>query len=87
MRASYVIIPVVALLLLAGCATQPNVGNYSTPGFFLGLFHGLLAPLSLVGSLFVDVRVYAFPNSGWWYDFGFVLSCLGWAGGASAASN
>jgi len=87
LRASHIAVPLVLLLLLGGCATQPHVGAYGAPGFLTGLFHGVVAPLSLIGGLFVDVRIYAFPNSGWWYDFGFLLGCLGWAGGASAASS
>jgi L-amino acid N-acyltransferase YncA len=34
-----------------------------------GLLHGLVAPFALIGSLFYDVRIYAVPNSGSWYDF------------------
>lgn len=61
-----------ALLLgLAGCAAQPAA--HGGPGFFLGLLHGLLALFSLLGSLFLPVRIYAFPNSGFGYDLGFVL--------------
>jgi len=36
------------------------------PGFFSGLLHGFLVLFSLVASLFTDVRIYAFPNSGFW---------------------
>jgi hypothetical protein len=58
-------------LPIAACATQPSPG--AAPGFFMGMLHGLFAPFSLVGSLFWDVRIYAFPNSGFGYDLGFVL--------------
>jgi hypothetical protein len=73
-------------VMLAGCATQPGPGWPSTPGFFSGLFHGLVSPLALVGGLFLDLRVYAFPNSSWFYDLGFMLGLLPWAGGAASAS-
>lgn len=59
------------LLALAGCATQPPHGK--APGFLMGLLHGLEVPFSLVGSLFLRVRIYAFPNAGFGYDLGFVL--------------
>ena len=75
-----------AFALLAGCATQPPPSADDLPGFFSGLLHGGLILFSLVGSLFTDSRIYAFPNSGGWYDFGYVLgaaSVLG-ASGASA---
>ena len=60
---------VLAALALAACATQPAaVAN--APGFWLGLVHGMTAPFSLIASLFWDVRIYAFPNAGGWYDLG-----------------
>ena len=60
-------------VILGGCASQPEPSAYDPPGFFSALFHGFLSPVALIGSLFVDVRIYAFPNSGWWYDLGFML--------------
>lgn len=73
---------------LAACATQPNMGSYSSPGFFIGLFHGLVSPIALIMGFFSEIRVYAFPNSGWWYDLGFMLGLVPWAGGgATAVSN
>ena len=60
-------------LLLASCASRP-MGVEGDPGFFLGLWHGLVAPLAFVVSLFSDeVRMYAFPNVGRLYDLGFIL--------------
>ena len=61
-----------SLVLLTACATQPVSVTHDVPGFLLGFFHGFTAIFSLVGSIFLQVRVYAFPNSGFWYDFGFV---------------
>ena len=74
-------LPWMALLLVlaaaAGCAHQPAPVFPDPPGFFSGLLHGFLMLFSLIGSIFTDVRIYAFPNSGFWYD-------LGYLGGASA---
>jgi len=64
-----------SLFLLTGCASQPNDGSYG-PGIFVGLWHGLVALPSVVVGLFTDVRVYNFPNSGYWYDVGFVVGFL-----------
>jgi len=61
----------VLALALAGCATQPAPPQGDTPGMLMGLLHGLIALPALLASLFVTVRVYAFPNSGFWYDLGF----------------
>nr|RAV97907.1 hypothetical protein DBT41_14900 [Aerococcus urinae] len=64
---------VMIALVLASCATQPTPAAFDSPGFFSGLLHGLTAEFALFASLIWDVRVYAFPNSGWWYDLGFML--------------
>ncbi len=82
---SIVMISAVALCL-ASCATQPPPSAPSPPGFFSGLLHGLLIVVSFIVGLFTDYRIYAFPNSGGWYDFGYLIGasmCLG-SGGASA---
>ena len=63
----------IAAGLLAACATQPAPSTLGPPGFLYGLLHGLISPFALIGGFFTDVRVYAFPNSGWWYDFGFII--------------
>lgn len=48
-------------------------------GFFYGLLHGFITPISFVASLFDDDTViYAVNNTGGWYDFGFLLGSSGW---------
>ncbi len=72
---------------LSGCAHQPSGAvSPSAPGFLLGLWHGFIAPISLVGSFFADHRMYAFPNSGVLYDLGFLLGISAWGGGGGAYS-
>ena len=61
--------------VLAGCAHQPPPQGHEA-GFLTGLFQGLTALFALLGSLFLPVRPYAFPNGGFWYDAGF---CLGFS--------
>lgn len=68
-----VLTALVLALLLSSCAVQPPHSAPGGPGFFLGFLHGLICVFSLIGSIFWDIRVYAWPNSGGWYDFGFVL--------------
>lgn len=78
---------VVAALALASCAHQPPpVKVFDPPGFFSGLAHGFLILFSLIGSLFTDVRVYAFPNSGFWYDVGYFLGASAFLGGGGGAA-
>jgi hypothetical protein len=66
------VIIVAAALCLAACASQPEPAAHQMPGFLAGFFHGFVAVLSLIGSLFLHIRIYEFPNSGFGYDFGFV---------------
>lgn len=66
------ILAVNALLLLAGCATQPAAQAHG-PGFLAGLLHGLIALFALAASLFWNVRMYAWPNSGFGYELGFAI--------------
>lgn len=73
-------------ILLTGCATQPAPLDTDTPGFFSGLLHGFLIFFSLIGSLFTDYRIYAFPNSGGWYDFGYFLGAASALGGTAAGA-
>ncbi len=47
----------------------------------MALIHGFIAPLALVGSVFSDFRIYAFPNAGFFYDLGFLLGLSVWGGG------
>jgi opacity protein-like surface antigen len=74
-----------AALLLAACAaTQaPDAVAPTAPGFLLGLWHGFIFPVAWVVSLFADkVAVYAVPNSGGWYDFGYFLGIVVFGVGA-----
>ena len=82
-------VPVLLLLALGACASQPAPPVPDVPGFFSGLWHGAIAPLAFVGGLFTDIRMYAFPNTGSWYDFGFLigLSIVWGGGGVSVAYN
>jgi len=75
-------------LLLAACAATQSQGTVQpqAPGFLLGLWHGLIFPVAWVLSLFTDnVAVYAVPNNGGWYDFGYFLGILAFGGGAKGS--
>ncbi|MDX9882831.1 MAG: hypothetical protein RBS73_12265 [Prolixibacteraceae bacterium] len=73
-------------VLLAGCATQSVVDISSPPGFWHGLLHGFIILFSFVISLFTDYEIYAFPNSGVWYNFGFLLGVMIFFGGGGAGA-
>ena len=70
--------PLAGLALIAGlaaCAVQAPQGVApEAPGFLLGLWHGFIFPVAWLLSLFIDnVAIYAVPNNGGWYDFGYFL--------------
>lgn len=84
MRLSIALMLSAALLVLAGCAampTPPSTGA-AVPGFWMGLWHGLIFPIAFVVSLFrSDVGIYSSINNGVWYNFGFFLGVGGLASG------
>ena len=73
-------------LLLSACASQTPAAvaqAADTPGFWWGLWHGFVFPWAWIGSLFDrDIAVYAVPNTGGWYDFGFFLGVTVLGGGS-----
>jgi hypothetical protein len=44
-------------------------------------------PFTFIGSLFMNVRIYNFPNAGRWYDFGYIIGVAMISGGSGAAAN
>ena len=73
-----------SVLLTACAATQtPSAIAPQAPGFLLGLWHGFIFPVAWVVSLFTSqVAVYAVPNNGGWYDFGYFLGIVVFGVGA-----
>lgn len=83
------LIILVLIILLASCAPEhiecPT--NVKLLGFWWGLWHGWISPITFVISLFNDsVEMYARNNNGGWYDFGFILGVGGLSFGSSKAS-
>jgi hypothetical protein len=75
-----ILVLTITILLLASCAPGPNDVE-KTPnakgrvaGFWAGLWHGLISPVTFVISIFSKkVRLYEIHNSGTWYNLGFVI--------------
>ena len=78
------------VLVFSGCADVTPIQDCvvdKPAGFLWGLWHGLIAPISFIGSLFIDdIAMYAINNNGGWYDFGFVLGAGILFGGSGKAS-
>jgi len=67
-------------LALSSCAPGPNSAEKTSDtegkiaGFWLGLWHGLISPITFIVSVFSkNIDIYEVHNSGSWYNFGFVL--------------
>ncbi|RVT90740.1 hypothetical protein EOD42_23345 [Rhodovarius crocodyli] len=79
MRRAATLAALLLITTLGACASQPlPLAGGDPPGFFLGLFHGWSCTVALWIGLFTGDRIYAFPNAGWWYDFGFVSGVWTW---------
>ncbi len=70
----------ILLLVSVSCAPGPNelekIPNKEgkIAGFWKGIWNGLIAPITFIVSVFKkNVRLYEVHNSGFWYNFGFVL--------------
>jgi len=66
--------------LMSACLAGPNRleqvpdNEGEVAGFLMGLWHGLLSPISFIISVFSrNIRFYEVHNNGLWYNFGFVL--------------
>ncbi len=88
MRRKYLVIIVVIIImafLLTSCI--PGDGKHTSQkpaGFFWGVWHGWVAPVSVIIGIFNhDIRVYESNNTGWWYDFGFYIAIISGFGGLS----
>ncbi|OYY75631.1 MAG: hypothetical protein B7Y43_18715 [Sphingomonas sp. 28-62-20] len=75
LRLAASLLPAIAL---AACAHQvSNAVAPQAPGFLLGVWHGFIFPVAAILSIFVpDIAVYAVPNNGGWYDFGYFIGIV-----------
>lgn len=88
----YAVVAAAVLLLLTACAAGPNaaahLGAGQPAGFWLGLWQGLISPITFLVSLFNDhVNIYEVHNNGNWYDFGFMLGVSSAFSGAARSGS
>ena len=96
MKSSLALLGLALLLttVLVGCAPGPNQFKGTADqhdvvaGFWLGLWHGFIAPFVFVISLFKsNLSVYEVHNNGAWYNLGYLfgLACFFGGSGKRAA--
>lgn len=91
-RSGWQLLAIVLLVaFVSSCFAEQSrlagIGTGRQPGLLYGFWHGFIAPVSFIVSLFSEkVRIYAVPNSGRWYDFGFMIGISGFSGGLFAGS-
>lgn len=77
-RQMLILLVAASAISFSGCF--PGSDSYTThdpAGFLSGIWHGWIAPVSLIVGLFKsDVRIYEPVNTGWWYDFGFYIAVI-----------
>ncbi|MBZ0180343.1 MAG: hypothetical protein K8F36_13720 [Melioribacteraceae bacterium] len=84
-NAKLIIISVAILFLLSGCVPGDGSSTIDDPsGLFSGIWHGWIAPVTLIWGIFDNaIRIYEPINTGWWYDFGYYIAIIGGFGGLS----
>ena len=62
------------VLAVAGPGSRYQLSGAASAGFWAGLWHGIISPITFIVSLFIpQVRIYETNNRGRWYDFGFIV--------------
>jgi hypothetical protein len=70
------------ILAVAGPGSRYGVPGARAAGFWAGVWHGLICPITFFVSLFTpNVRIYETQNRGRLYDFGFIIGASGAFGG------
>jgi len=74
---------IVFAVVLTGCFPGDGVNNEKKKaGFFTGIWHGWIAPFSLIYSIFnKNIGIYEINNTGFWYNFGYYIAIISGFGG------
>lgn len=77
------VVMILLLAALSGCVPGDGANSPSKPaGFFTGVWHGWIAPISLIYSIFKqDIGIYEVHNTGFWYDMGYYMAIISGFGG------
>jgi hypothetical protein len=76
-KLTFISLIALTVLFASGCADAVHVKaclpSGDAVGFWYGVWHGMIAVIAFIVSLFNDnVAIYAVNNNGGWYDFGYV---------------
>ncbi len=84
---------VIMMLTLSACAPDANqyvraeISSGRVAGFWIGLWHGIISPVTFLVSLFNrNVGIYEVHNTGNWYNFGFMVGVTIIFGGGGGGS-
>lgn len=73
------------ILAVAGPNSKYQRPGSRPAGFWAGLWHGLISPLTFfISLLYPGVRIYETHNKGRSYDFGFIIGVSGAFGGSGS---
>jgi hypothetical protein len=71
------------ILAIGGSGSKYQVPSASPAGFWAGVGHGMISPITFIVSLFNPrVRIYEVHNRGRLYDFGFIIGVSAVLGGS-----
>ena len=86
-RKNILLAGILVLFVISLSSCMPGSGNTNpeNPANFLwGIWHGWIAPISLVVSFFrPEITIYDCHNTGLWYNIGYYMAVVGGFGGLS----
>ena len=90
----WIFVVLVCVILLSGCAAgknphrdAPRKSADGPAGFWLGLWHGIIVPVAFVVSWFKSsINIYDVYNTGFGYNFGFIIGIMIVLGGGGSGS-
>jgi len=76
---------IIIVFVVSACVPGDGSNTIDKPaGLFSGIWHGWIAPFSLILSIFnKSTSIYETFNTGFWYDFGFYAAIISGFGGLS----
>lgn len=81
----FILLVILLMMTLSSCVPGDGYNTVQKPaGFFFGIWHGWIAPISLIISIFNhNINIYEVHNTGFWYNFGFYIAIISGFGGIS----